>query len=289
MAIQTFPKVLAWSPSRLEKYEQCPRLAIYSIMKLCPVCFKGTISGGYKPGTVARCGTCGKTPPPIPPIERGTEIGATLENYVKGTASRVHTEVRHPEVLKIAKDLRMLRKKRPGSVEAEIQVVLDSNWNPLPTDRFMPNAWFRGKLDIRVVDGELVKVLDWKSGGTNKQTGEVVVEAKYDDQLSIYNLISLLILPTVEKAEASLVFVDTGTIFRREGKGWVPSGQYNHALQPVIARPELNLKRVGIPREQKKWIKKTKALLSDTIFAPRPNGKCGYCDFGCKKGGPCPN
>lgn len=259
--------ITSWSPSRLDKYEQCPRKAKYEIVdRLCPKCFLGKLHGGF--GEPTFCDTCGAKIEDPEPIARGNDMHAAQEAFVQGKANKPFSEIRHPKVLALGKELRAEYKK--GRVKVEMQVVLDRNWSPV--SKYTKGAWFRGKIDIyHQMNGKEARVLDWKSGGINKSDGSVRVEAKYDDQLSIYNLIGLLVAPTVEHISAGLVFTDCGPRF-----------------EPIVERKALNLSRADVPKEKKRWEGKVKALLSDRVMAPRPNEKCKWCPFSKGKGGPCP-
>jgi hypothetical protein len=83
---------------------------------------------------------------------------------------------------------------------------------------------------------------------------------------------TLCAFPQLDAATARLVFLDTGPRY-----------------DPVVVRKAADLERTDLPKAQKFWEGKVKAMLSDRVFAPRPNEKCKFCDFSQRKGGPCPN
>lgn len=259
--------IKSWSPSRLEKYEQCPARAKYDIVqKLCPSCFAGKLRGDF--GETQYCDSCG-APQEVPgPIARGTIIGESLEMYVNGTTSDLHHEIKHPKVLEIAKDLRA--KFETGKVKVEHSLVFDKDWRQCAGDDWN-RAWLRVKLDVQISpEPSVVRIIDWKTGGIDKRTGAVRAEEKYNDQLNLYAVAALTAYPTVERTEAALVFVDCGARF-----------------DPVVERPAGVLTRADLPKAHKRWSNRAKAILSDRIYAPRPSGLCGYCPFRKDAGGPC--
>jgi len=258
------PKFTSWSPSRLADYDACPLMAkLKHLDKLCPLCFDGKVMGGYD--SPAICDSCGEEIKKGVALERGTEIGKNLELYVNGEVSKLHPEIKHPKVMKIAKDLRGLFKK--GRVKVEHMASLSNTWKLMdPTD--WRNIWLRAKLDVLDVDGKKAKVIDWKTGGIDKKTGEVKASEKYDDQLGLYNVVTLATLPAIEEVTSELVFLDCGPRF-----------------DPRVARP--GLKRADLPKAQQHFEKKTLAMMSDETFAPKPNGGCSWCDYCKGKGGPC--
>src|SRR5438445_51232 len=64
-------QVLTWTPSRYAKWKECPAKVKYEdLMKMCPVCFKGRVSGGYD-GEPVVCDVCDKPQPERPALDRG--------------------------------------------------------------------------------------------------------------------------------------------------------------------------------------------------------------------------
>ena len=253
----------SWSPSRFERYTQCPLLAKLSFIdKLCPLCFKGRLHGGFDTPEV--CDTCGKTIEQANALTRGSEIGKNLELYVKGKEKKLHKEIRHKEVIELAETLRAEAKK--GTVKVEEQIVLDVGWKPCsPFDK--TKAWLRTKLDVLRLT-KSAEVIDWKTGGIDKRNGSVRAEAKYDDQLEIYAVATLAAFPALKEVKTALVFVDCGPRF-----------------DPKVTRE--SVPRKALAKLQKKWVTRVVKMLSDDIFAPRPSEKCRWCNFSQGKGGPC--
>jgi hypothetical protein len=248
-----------WSPSRLASYEECPRKCrLVSLDKLCPRCFKGRLSGGYDAPAV--CDTCKASIEPAPPLKRGTEMHAELEVYIDG-GTHVPT-IRHPSILQLVNSL------RERGARTEEDICLDAQWKPV--GKFDPKAWLRTKLDVLEDEGSgLWSVIDWKSGGIDKKTGEVRDSPKYLDQLELYCVAVLSKYQSAKAVSSSLIFLDA-----RPDKD-------PEVMGPVVERDEL-------PGLQKKWMGRVLPLLSDEDHVPRPNGLCRFCEFSKDRGGPCP-
>jgi CRISPR/Cas system-associated exonuclease Cas4 (RecB family) len=98
-------------------------------------------------------------------------------------------------------------------------------------------------------------VTDWKTGKFREDQNE-----DYLEQLELYALSALILYPHIQKVKPRLVYLDIGII---------------HPTADV----ELVFTRADLPKLKKLWVKRTKAMLSDKLFAPRPNDKCKWCFF----------
>jgi hypothetical protein len=248
-------KVTSWSPSRLEKYEACPaRFKHEALEKLCPHCYQGQLGGAWgEPQTCSRCHAVEEIPEPI---ARGTLLHKEIEVHIL-TGKPLSKEFK-PHIKKI---IATIKKRQPI---VEVNFVFTEGWRP--TGKFTKGAWLRANVDALVIDGDLATVIDWKSGGVDKRTGEVRADAKYDDQLEIYSIATLSARPQVNDVEANLIFLDAKT-------------------DPIVSRGKVL--RKDLPKLKTKYEKRIKALFSDTVFAPRPSDKCRWCPFSKAKGGPC--
>lgn len=289
-------RVLTWTPSRYAKWKTCPRKVLFEdLMKMCPVCFRGRISGGYD-GDPARCDTCDGKQPERGPLDRGNRLDDALTLRVKAkdaeaaVAARVaeglkdttpvdvqraevddaivaHREnfleaTRHPGVLKLVKKL-----QKAKGVSVQESIVLDSRWNRV--GQFTKNAWARLKLDVLVLKPKSAQVLDWKSGNIDSRTGEIREKDEYHDSMRAYQMAVLSVFPQAE-CSAEMVFLDTP-----------PKAEVFTKSLPVLKRKDLDSERL-------RWEEKISTMLKDDQFAPRPGYYCTYCDFSKKKGGPCP-
>lgn len=255
----------SWSPSRLADYEQCPLMAkLKHLAKLCPICFKGKISGGFD--TPALCDTCGGIVTKGEALERGTRIGKDMEEYLTGRAPVMPIEVASQEARAAAAKVKKAVAAKTARIE--FMITLNKDWKPVkPFDR---TAWLRAKLDVLTFDTKnRAKVIDWKTGGIDKATQAPRVDPKYDSQLSIYSTAALTAFPTVVSASSALVFLDA-------------------KQEPVVERPAGTLNRKDLPQRQVEWNNRVLPMMSDDVFAPCPSNKCRWCDFSAKQGGVCP-
>lgn len=258
----------SWSPSRLVAWELCPAKAKYeTILKTCPSCFKGTLKGKW--GQPQICDKCGKEAVPGPALVRGDDIGNRLDAYLTGASRIVPIEIKNDIALAYVKKVKAAMKKGTGFVQKWIK--LDSNWKGMEDNAF--GAWFNGRLDagIRTYGGKVFEIIDWKTGGVDKKTGQVKKDSggKYDLQLGTYKVTCMAAMPVIQEAKATLVFTDTAP------------GQ-----DPVVEAG--TLKRADLVAERKKLEKRLQPFFADRTFAPRCNYTCDYCPFSRKKSGPCP-
>lgn len=250
--------ITSWSPSRLDKYESCPARAKYDIIeKLCPLCFNGKLTGYDAP----KCSHCDRTPEVPPPLARGTKIHEELEMCVTGRRAKPPTGLDGiwPLVHKLRDDY------KDGKVRVETDFVLGRDWSVI--SKFSKEAWIRTKVDVLWLKSpKEVLVIDWKTGGVDKDSGKPKADAKYADQLDVYATVVLSALPDVESVTTKLIFVDA------------------IKDQEVAQKP---LHRKDLKKHQAMWEKRTKAILSDKVFAPRPGYPCRWCPFTKNVGGPC--
>lgn len=257
----------AWSASRLDDYTTCPLMAkLKHLDKLCTNCFEGQIKGGFD-GKPAVCTKCHREQEKGPALVRGDEIGNALDNYLLGKKRSVPDTIRHKEVVKLVKDARDMVKASTG--RPQMQINLTREWKPWTGAPWAPEVWFRGRMDFLYTDKDRARVIDWKTGGVDKSSGAVRAQDKYDDQLMLYNIAALSILPGIQEVTAALVFLDC-----------------KEPHKALVERDGLH--RKDLVKAQKAMTKKALPMLSDTTFAPRANFSCTWCGFASKRGGPCP-
>lgn len=235
----------------MAEYDECPAKARWKYEKLCTICFSGTTKG-YE---VVTCTKCGGSPAPAPALQRGTALHLAAENYITGKEAAPHKEL-----LPVAEWLTAYRKGYKKSlVRVEQQIAVDKNWGPC--EWFSKNAWLRTKIDVLDMQGKLKwKVIDWK-------TGKFKPDGEFSDALNIYATAVLSAFPQPKSVEAALVFIDAGK---------------------SVERPEGTVTKKDLAKAQKRWTARTAAMLSDEIFAPKPNYGCRYCPFSKARSGPCP-
>lgn len=273
--------IRTWTPSRFAKWKECPSKVKYEdLMKMCPRCFKGRVSGGYD-GEPVVCDTCDQAQPEREAMDRGNRLDAALTLHVsrptvgppaKGKEDLADHEahlaeaVRHPVVERLAKTL---RKKPTGQQQVFTQesIVLNDKWQRV--SQYTKNAWARVKLDVLVLKTKIAEVLDWKSGNIDKSKGEIREKPEYHDSMRAYQLVVLAVYPKIQEVKARMVFLDA---------------------PPKLAEPFKDmavLRRRDLEATKRAWEAKMQPMLNDTIFAPRPGYYCTWCPFSKDKGGPC--
>lgn len=271
-------RVLTWTPSRVEKYSECPlKVKLEDLMKLCPKCFKGRLSGGFD-GVPVTCDTCDLPQKDRPALERGTRLDAALTTHLSGAGrSRMveageETKTDHREALEEATRhpaIRALAEKLRNTVKKVLQasIVLDRAWQPV--SQYTKGAWARMKLDVLVLRPKVAEVIDWKSGGIDKRTGGLRDRPGDLDAMLAYQMGVLSAYPQAE-ATATMAYLDAPPKLPDPFKRLPP------------------LKRKDLEKEQKRWEEKVAPMFADEDFAPRPGFYCAWCDYAKGKGGPCP-
>lgn len=192
-------------------------------------------------------------------MDRGTELHKQCEDFLKGVKKTVSKDTKL--IANVLKDF----KKRGALAEADFTFKQD--WSPTRWDDWN-GAWCRIKADVTIApvidsDEPTAEVHDFKTGGKQKLENNDFEE--YYTQLELYGLAGLLTFPTAQRVKSSLVFIDFGKI---------------------IESPEV-LKRGDEKKLMKKWEIRTKRMLNDTTFKPKPGNACRWCNFRKSNGGPC--
>jgi CRISPR/Cas system-associated exonuclease Cas4 (RecB family) len=188
--------------------------------------------------------------PSNPAAERGTAIHKLAEEYLNGERRTVPAELKT-----LQREFRDARKV--DGIRTEAEMAYTAEWNV--TGWFDRDAWCRIKIDLLVPPKTgVTRVVDLKTGRFKPGT--------YTPQLELYAIAALIAYPEHE-VRAELWFSDHGIVHYGE--------------------PALTYSPDDLPRLKKLWEKRTKAMLSDTKFAPRPGGYCRWCSFSKAKGGSC--
>jgi hypothetical protein len=134
-------KVLPWSFSSLNAFEQCPRrFKLTRIDKLIK-----------EPQTTATL--------------HGNEVHSAFEHHVKGTAT-LPTKYGQPW-----RDIADRIKKAPGKKLVEFKFALTKAFRS--TEFFAKDAWVRGVIDIGVLGTKQATVLDYKTGKPKPDTDQL--------------------------------------------------------------------------------------------------------------------
>jgi hypothetical protein len=185
-------------------------------------------------------------------MARGNEIHKVAENYVKGKTNKVP-----PELKNFSAKFQQLR-----GLDAMVEQEWGFKKDFVYTGRkgwFGDDVWFRAKADVFIVyedkTGDLIDHKTGKKYETNK------------DQVELFTLAGFRRLPELTHITTRLWYLDIE----------------DEDEQEVIAEYTAH----DAALIQRDWNKKVIPMFSDRKFAPKPNNKCGWCDFSARKGGPC--
>lgn len=135
----------------------------------------------------------------------------------------------------------------PGEKHCELKMGLTANLEAC--DFFDRNVWFRGVVDLLIIDGAEARVIDYKTSKSSKyaDTGQLQLMA-----LSVFKH-----FPQVEKVKAALLFTIAKDMVKQS---------YSVRDEAALWRP---------------WIHKCAALekaFETNVWNPKPSGLCrGHC------------
>lgn len=199
-------------------------------------------------------------------MARGGQLHDDIRDYIKGTTKTLKQWGFTKLVMgwiDVAKKAMKLKSLQP---------IVEEDW--AFTKEWTQTQWndwtgcvLRVKLDAGVFedDGETLVITDWKSGKFRPEEVDFLIE-----QLELQSLAALVLYPQVSQVKPRLAFVDQGIVY------------------PPDSKPML-FTQTDVKKLKATWAKRTKPMLSDTTFAPRPNDKCRWCWYGQSKkrdGGP---
>lgn len=191
--------------------------------------------------------------PPNAAMQRGADVHDACEAYIKGKLDKLPKEAR--QFARLFRRLRRQYKKVINGMVVEDTWAFTKDWAETTWNDWV-HCWVRIKLDCAEHVTETTMIVnDWKTGKFRAEKNE-----EYVEQLELYALAALLIHPHIEVVMPRLVYLDVGVIY--------PAGD-----------EELMFTRADIPRLQKLWNSRTKPMLNDKTFAPRPNNLCHWCFF----------
>lgn len=177
---------------------------------------------------------------------RGTLIHSTVEAFIRGLSIEL------PANLALYRGFFDGIKRVDGDVLPEHKLALNEQWEP--TDFSADNVWWRGVLDLLIVEPNRLTLYDWKTGK---------IYDDHDDQKEIYSLATLLHHPKLYEVRAIHVYLDLGK------------------------NREKTIHRDHVPALQDKFLRRVNRMQTDTDFIPNPSFMCRYCSFSAAKGGPC--
>lgn len=201
--------------------------------------------------------------PPNDAMARGQLLHDQIRDFIKGVLVKLTPE------LKLVKTeltrLKKLFKKFPELAHIEEDWAFTASWSRTTWNDWA-NCVLRVKLDAaEQSDGDILILTDWKTGKFREDEKEIYLE-----QLELYALAAFMRFPHVMEVWPRLYYTDLNFV-------------YPPPDQPII------FTRSQVPTLKKTWVARTKPMLNDTTFAPRPNDKCRWCFYGQSgksKGGP---
>lgn len=193
---------------------------------------------------------------------RGAEIHDKARDFIKGIIKKLPAELASFKD-EFSKLKRLYKKKILGAIVEE-DWAYRKDWTQTAWNDWA-ECYLRVKLDVAYYeDEETLIMIDWKTGKFREEMHE-----EYMEQLELYALAALMLLPHVYKVKPLLKYTDLGQTF--------PTGK------------SLVFDRREVSALKKTWEKRLRPMMNDTVFAPRPNDKCRWCFYGQSgksKGGP---
>lgn len=139
----------------------------------------------------------------------GNEVHKAAELYMKGTKElSTSYEFLRPYLLKLA--------ALPGDKHCELKLGLTEELEPCGF--FDPHVWFRGVVDLIIVNGSKARVVDYKTGKSARYADK--------DQLELMSLAAFKHFPELKQIQAGLLFVVCNAFVREEyhkkdeGRAW---------------------------------------------------------------------
>lgn len=192
--------------------------------------------------------------PDNPAMANGTIVHQLSEQHVRGVLKKFP-----PELKGFAEEFKILRANKALT---EQEWAFDKDY--IQVSWFSQAAWLRIKVDAHYLQQErtgrkgvvntTVTIIDYKTGKNH---------ADHAQQRSLYALGGLVMYPDAAVVVAEHWYIDSGEI-----------------ESDTFAAKDL-------PKLKKQWEQRTRAMLNDTSFVPRPGNYCGWCTYSNKKGGPC--
>jgi len=187
----------AWSYSSIKTFEQCPK-KYYHLKVLKDVKDVGSAASIY-----------------------GNMVHKAAEDYIKDG-----TEI--PEKYAFLRPVVEAFEKIPGDKHCELRLgVAFDGENYAPTTFFGKDVWWRGIIDLLIVDGEKAYIIDYKTGKN----------VKYADtkQLDLMAGAVFIHYPEVETIKSALAFVVTNDFIKKDHKKELALS-YMNTFDPLLVR-----------------------------------------------------
>jgi len=129
----------------------------------------------------------------------GNEFHKAAELYIRDGVDL-------PGKFKFAMPVLMQLKNLPGEKHCELKMGLTENLEPCGF--FDKDVWWRGAIDLLIVNGDTARVVDYKTGGNTRYADT--------DQLQLMALAVFKYFPQVTKIKGALAFVVCNAFIKEE-------------------------------------------------------------------------
>lgn len=193
--------------------------------------------------------------PPSDAMQRGADIGRMAELFIKGTLKKLPVELKKFKAK--FEELRKMYARDPRSMTVEDTWAFTGTWGPSRWDDWA-NCVVRVKVDAGYPTGKkTMTVIDWKTGKFRAEQKE-----DYLEQLELYALAALLRNQALEEVRTFLCYLDAGVTHPEPGSD-----------------DERVYTRADLPELKRTWDRRTRSMLLDRSFVPRPNDRCVWCHY----------
>ena len=184
----------------------------------------------------------------------GTEVHTAFEDYVNSNGQKVAPLENFMGGLKYAQGL-VKAKERGAKVLCEFKMALNRKLQPVDFDS--PEAWARGIADIVIINGNVARIWDWKTG------------RQKDDNLQLLIFCAFLAqhFPELDEFQAEFVWLKTDT------KVGMPRPIQRRELLEVWKRILSMVKRMEDMIATETFLKQPNGLCKEWCFARR----CPHC------------
>jgi len=163
-------KAFSWSYSKLSLYEKCPAQYKYRY-----------VQGLATPKSMA--------------ASRGSEIHASVENFLLGKAKTVHEAA--------ADYMGLFKELKSHKPLIEEKIAISDSWDVVP----WAAGWGRMVIDSYYVEKKAVVMQEWKSGKMYDD---------HEDQRNLYGTVTMLKHPETKTATVRTIYLDLGKAVKVE-------------------------------------------------------------------------
>jgi hypothetical protein len=200
-------KAGAWSFSKMKAFETCPK-QYYHVTVLREFPFQETDATRY-----------------------GTEFHRACEEYIRDSKPL-------PPKFSFMQDTMERLAEMPGDKHCELKMGLTAELEPCGF--FDKNVWFRGIVDLLIINGKSARVVDYKTGKSDRYADR--------GQLELMALCVFKHFPQVESVKGALLFTIANSIVKQDYKIDDESSMWSPWLQKYAAMQKAHETGVWNPR-----------------------------------------